>query len=84
MTSTLGLVSLVDGFTRAESNGWSDSTTIGLFVASAVLLAAFVFTESKVKAPLLPLRVITERNRWRRRPLASASRSSRCSVCSCS
>ncbi|MGP4053192.1 MFS transporter, partial [Streptomyces sp. 2A115] len=28
-----------------------------------VLLAAFVFTESKVKAPLLPLRVITERNR---------------------
>lgn len=61
--STLGLVSLVYGFTRAESNGWSDSTTIGLFVASVVLLAAFVFTESKVKAPLLPLRVITERNR---------------------
>ncbi|WP_328509937.1 MFS transporter [Streptomyces mirabilis] len=61
--STLGLVSLVYGFTRAESNGWSDSTTIGLFVASAVLLAAFAFTESKVKDPLLPLRVITERNR---------------------
>ncbi|MEU3791884.1 MFS transporter [Streptomyces fructofermentans] len=61
--STLGLVSLVYGFTRAESNGWDDSMTIGLFVASAVLLAAFVFTESKVKAPLLPLRVVTERNR---------------------
>jgi predicted MFS family arabinose efflux permease len=28
-----------------------------------VLLAAFVFVESRVKAPLLPLRVITERNR---------------------
>ncbi|NEC86365.1 MFS transporter [Streptomyces sp. SID12501] len=61
--STLGLVSLVYGFTRAESEGWSDSLTIGLFVASAVLLATFVFVESKVKAPLLPLRVITERNR---------------------
>lgn len=61
--STLGLVSLVYGFTRAESDGWGDSTTVGLFVASALLLAAFVFTESKVKAPLLPLRVITERNR---------------------
>ncbi|GAB2788056.1 MFS transporter [Streptomyces chlorus] len=61
--STLGLVSLVYGFTRAESNGWDDSMTIGLFVASAVLLAAFVFVESKVKAPLLPLRVVTERNR---------------------
>jgi EmrB/QacA subfamily drug resistance transporter len=61
--STLGLVSLVYGFTRAETDGWGDSTTVGLFVASALLLAAFVFTESKVKAPLLPLRVITDRNR---------------------
>ncbi|WP_151478266.1 MFS transporter [Streptomyces albicerus] len=61
--STLGLVSLVYGFTRAESDGWGDSVTVGMFVASAVLLAAFVFVESKVKAPLLPLRVITERNR---------------------
>ncbi|MEU9888904.1 MFS transporter [Sphaerisporangium sp. NPDC051011] len=61
--STLGLVSLVYGFTRAESEGWSDSLTIGLFVASVVLLVAFVLTESKVKAPLLPLRVIIDRNR---------------------
>ncbi|MGW3665644.1 MFS transporter [Streptomyces sp. NPDC005141] len=61
--STLGLVSLVYGFTRAESDGWGDSMTVGLFVASALLLAGFVLTESKVKAPLLPLRVITERNR---------------------
>jgi EmrB/QacA subfamily drug resistance transporter len=61
--SILGLVTLVYAFTRAESDGWGDSTTVGLFVASAVLLAAFVFTESKVKAPLLPLRVLTERNR---------------------
>ncbi|WP_406059161.1 MFS transporter [Streptomyces sp. NBC_01077] len=61
--STLGLVSLVYGFTRAESQGWSDAGTIGLFVGSAVLLAAFVLTEAKVKSPLLPLRVLTDRNR---------------------
>ncbi|MEU6949451.1 MFS transporter [Streptomyces sp. NPDC046316] len=61
--STLGLVALVYGFTRAESEGWSDATTIGMFVGSAVLLAAFVLTEAKVKSPLLPLRVLTERNR---------------------
>ncbi|MGV9253266.1 MFS transporter [Streptomyces sp. NPDC003697] len=61
--STLGLVALVYGFTRAESDGWGDSTTIGMFVGSAVLLLAFVLVESKVKAPLLPLRVVTERNR---------------------
>ncbi|MFC4031711.1 MFS transporter [Streptomyces polygonati] len=61
--STLGLVSLVYGFTRAETSGWSATSTIGLFVASAVLLSAFAWVESKVKAPLLPLRVVTERNR---------------------
>lgn len=61
--STLGLVALVYGFTRAESAGWSDGLTVGMFVASAVLLAAFVATEAKVKSPLLPLRVLTERNR---------------------
>ena len=63
LLSALGLVSLVYGFTRAESDGWSDAVTIGLFIASAVLLLAFVVTESRVKPPLLPLRVITERNR---------------------
>ncbi|WP_344002519.1 MFS transporter [Streptomyces thermocarboxydovorans] len=61
--STLGLVALVYGFTRAESDGWGDSVTVAMFVASAVLLLAFVAVESRVKAPLLPLRVITERNR---------------------
>ncbi|MDX2563894.1 MFS transporter [Streptomyces sp. TX20-6-3] len=61
--STLGLVALVYGFTRAESEGWSDAGTIGMFVSSVVLLAAFVLTEAKVKSPLLPLRVLTDRNR---------------------
>ncbi|MCX2181968.1 MFS transporter [Streptomyces sp. SKN60] len=63
LLSTTGLVALVYGFTRAESAGWSDGLTIGMFVASAVLLASFLLVESKVKAPLLPLRVPTERNR---------------------
>ncbi|TPQ16366.1 MFS transporter [Streptomyces sporangiiformans] len=61
--SIVGLVSLVYGFTRAESHGWGDSVTIGLFIASVVLLAAFVLVEARSKAPLLPLRVLTERNR---------------------
>ncbi|WP_327367949.1 MFS transporter [Streptomyces sp. NBC_01217] len=61
--SALGLVSLVYGFTRAESSGWSDAVTIGMFVASGVLLLAFVLTEARVKSPLLPLRVVLDRNR---------------------
>nr|WSX51426.1 MFS transporter [Streptomyces sp. NBC_00974] len=61
--STTGLVALVYGFTRAESAGWSDGLTVGMFVASVVLLASFVLVESRVKSPLLPLRVLLERNR---------------------
>ncbi|GHG81381.1 MFS transporter [Streptomyces griseocarneus] len=61
--ATLGLVSLVYGFTRAESDGWTAGSTLGLFAASALLLLVFVLVERKVKAPLLPLRVITDRNR---------------------
>ncbi|WP_424213256.1 MFS transporter [Streptomyces sp. BI20] len=63
LLSTSGLVALVYGFTRAESDGWSDPVTLGLFVASVLLLGAFVLVESKVAHPLLPLRVITDRNR---------------------
>ncbi|MEU9561661.1 MFS transporter [Streptomyces sp. NPDC048161] len=61
--SALGLVSLVYGFTRAESAGWSDGLTIGMFVASGVLLLSFALTEARVKSPLLPLRVVLDRNR---------------------
>ncbi|KJY41220.1 Puromycin resistance protein pur8 [Streptomyces sp. NRRL B-1568] len=61
--ATLGLVSLVYGFTRAESDGWTAGGTIGLFIAAALLLLVFVIVEKKVKAPLLPLRVVTNRNR---------------------
>ncbi len=61
--ATTGLVSLVYGFTRAEEDGWTAGATIGLFIAAVVLLAAFVVVEGRVKNPLLPLRVLTERNR---------------------
>ncbi|MEU0336528.1 MFS transporter [Streptomyces sp. NPDC006193] len=61
--STLGLVALVYGFTRAESDGWGDAVTVSMFVASVALLLAFVIVEARVKAPLLPLRVVTDRNR---------------------
>jgi EmrB/QacA subfamily drug resistance transporter len=61
--ATLGLVSLVYGFTRAESDGWGSNVTIGLFIAAVVLLIAFALVEGKVRSPLLPLRVVADRNR---------------------
>jgi EmrB/QacA subfamily drug resistance transporter len=60
---TLGLVALVYGFSRAEQESWGESVTVGMFVAAVVLLGLFAVVESRVKAPLLPPRVITERNR---------------------
>ncbi|WP_394813212.1 MFS transporter [Streptomyces johnsoniae] len=61
--ASLGLVALVYGFARAEHEDWTESVTVTMFVAAAVLLAAFVIVESRVKSPLLPLRVVTDRNR---------------------
>ncbi|MFF3851284.1 MFS transporter [Streptomyces sp. NPDC002328] len=63
LLATVGLVALVYGFARAEQDGWGSGLTIGMFVAAVVLLAAFALVETRVKAPLLPLRVITDRNR---------------------
>ncbi len=63
VTSTLGLVALVYGFTKANESGWSATSTISLLTAAAVLLVAFVVIEMNTAEPLLPPRVFTERNR---------------------
>ena len=63
ITVTLGLLSLVYGFSQAVGHGWGNSSTYRYFIFSAIFLAAFLVLESKVKNPLLPLRVLTERNR---------------------
>lgn len=63
VTSTLGLVALVYGFTKANESGWSATSTIALFIAAVVLLVAFVAIERNTSEPLLPPRVFTERNR---------------------
>ncbi|MGH3376626.1 MAG: MFS transporter, partial [Actinoallomurus sp.] len=60
---TAGLISLVYGFTRAESEGWHERGVLALLVAAVVLLVVFVVVESRTRAPLLPLRVVLDRNR---------------------
>ena len=63
ITVTGGLFSLVYGLSHAETSSWSDPVTVGFLIAGVVLLAAFLFIESKVDHPLLPLRVLKDRNR---------------------
>jgi EmrB/QacA subfamily drug resistance transporter len=63
LLSTAGLVSLVYGFTKAVTDGWSSTPTLTLIAVGVALLAAFVVVESRTASPLLPLRVVLERNR---------------------
>ena len=63
LLSTLGLVSLVYGFSKAaeEGVGWRDPVTLTLLAAAAVLLVSFVLYERRASHPLLPLRVVLDR-----------------------
>jgi EmrB/QacA subfamily drug resistance transporter len=63
ITATLGLFSLTYGFNEAAHKGWSNSLTLSFFAAAAILLISFVIIERKVANPLMPLRVILDRNR---------------------
>ncbi len=63
VTITLGLVGIVYGFSSAETDGWSDPVTIASLVAGVVLVALFVLVESGVSHPLLPLRIVRDRDR---------------------
>ncbi|HEY3736312.1 MAG TPA: MFS transporter [Jatrophihabitans sp.] len=60
---TAGLFALVYGFSRAETDGWGDVYTLGFFVASVVLLVGFVLRQNRTSEPLLPLRILLDRNR---------------------
>ncbi|MFD7500336.1 MFS transporter [Streptomyces sp. NPDC059850] len=58
-----GLFGLVYGFSNAESHAWSSPATWGFLVAGAVLLAVFTGWQTRAAHPLLPLRVLLDRNR---------------------
>ena len=61
--ATGGLVALVYACTDAVSSGWGSATVIGFLVGSVLLLIAFVVREARADNPLLPLRIVLDRNR---------------------
>ncbi|MBJ6639224.1 DHA2 family efflux MFS transporter permease subunit [Streptomyces sp. DHE7-1] len=58
-----GLVAIVYGFAEAEPRGWTDPLVIALFASGAVLLAVFVWWQTRAPSPLLPLHLVRDRNR---------------------
>ncbi len=53
VTVTTGLVALVYGLTRMESQDIGSAAVLGWFALAAVLLVAFVITERRVSVPLV-------------------------------
>ncbi|TKA08736.1 MFS transporter [Actinacidiphila oryziradicis] len=58
-----GLFGLVYGFSNAETHSWGNWMCWAFLAAGGVLLASFVFWETRAQHPLLPLRVLRDRNR---------------------
>ena len=58
-----GMFCIVYGFSNAASDGWHAPATWGFLAAGAVLLAAFGYIETRARQPLLPLRIVLDRNR---------------------
>ena len=52
---TAALMVLVYAISQAPQDGWGSAQTVSLLVTSAALLTAFLFIETRVEAPLLPL-----------------------------
>ena len=63
ITATLGLVSVVYGITKAGAEGWGATSTLSFLAIGVALLIVFIVIESKTSHPLLPLRILTNRNR---------------------
>ncbi|GKQ39191.1 MFS transporter [Streptomyces sp. A012304] len=63
VTVTAGLFALVYGFAHAETDGWSSTGTWGFLVAGAALIAVFAWLQTRVAHPLLPLRILRDRDR---------------------
>ena len=59
---TAGLMVLVFALVKAQDYGWGSARTLGLGAVAVALLAAFVFIESRSKAPLIRLGIFRSRN----------------------
>lgn len=60
---TAALFLLVYGFAKAETDGWGAPLTMALLLGSVLGLVVFVTIEMRSRYPLLPLRVVIDRNR---------------------
>jgi EmrB/QacA subfamily drug resistance transporter len=63
VTATLGIGSIIYALTRGNTNGWTDPGTLACFAAGAALIVTFLVAERAARTPLVPRRVVRDRNR---------------------
>ena len=61
-TVTASLMLAVYAIVNGNQEGWTSGQTLGLLGAATVLMVLFVAIESRVRAPLMPLRLFRLRN----------------------
>ncbi|NED92978.1 MFS transporter, partial [Streptomyces sp. SID11233] len=61
--ASAGLFGLVYGFSNAETHDWSSPMTWGFLAGAVVVLAVFAWWQTRTSHPLLPLRVLADRDR---------------------
>src|SRR3989440_6974755 len=62
VTVTAALMLAVYAIVNGNQNGWTSAETLGLLGGAAGLLGAFIWLESHVRVPLVPLRLFRLRN----------------------
>ena len=62
LTITGGLVAISYGVDKGEAWGWTSAATLGTILGGVLLLALFVFVESRVRAPLVDLALFRNRS----------------------
>jgi EmrB/QacA subfamily drug resistance transporter len=63
MSCTVGIGAIVFGLVEAGQDGWASPVTVTSFVVGLGLLAAFLWNESRVAEPILPLKLLASRTR---------------------
>ena len=61
VTVTASLMLLVFGLTQANRVGWASTQTILVFIGSAILMAVFLWNETRSRSPLVPLGIFKRR-----------------------
>ncbi|GAA1980439.1 MFS transporter [Catenulispora subtropica] len=63
LLATGGLAAVVLGCGQAARHGWSSAIVAGSLAGGVILLAAFALRQTRVRDPLLPLRILADRDR---------------------